>query len=213
MQNIKQIIEMEYRYLIPESKVSLRPPDEICGFKLESNTTSEHEDLLFEREKTSMKSENVGIRMRKKSNNFEYTYKKFLGRFDGVVNYDELTVPVSIGQWELALSGKIDDKVLPKVGELIQKGNIYPLFLIKNKRNIYNYVQGKSKIELVVEDVMYSIKDKTAKDYMLEAEVVVSSEDKQDLDFFIKEICDLYNCQDLNEGKNSRAEKLLGVTL
>ncbi len=211
MNKSNQIIEKEYRFLIDIEKLKISPPVQIGSFILDDQKTKTHTDYLFEREELPLKNENIGFRIRQIGENLEFTYKKFLGKENGVVNYDEFTIPISQETLQSFKRGDFEHKDLPILKKLSTKGTLYFLLEIENKRSTYLFSHGSSKIEVMLEDIKYKNGSNTVTDSMMEIEINVSEEDSGDLDIFVETLKKMYGCVDMNEGKNTRAERLLGI--
>jgi inorganic triphosphatase YgiF len=212
--NMKNIIEKEYRFLIPRESLAIVPPKEIKGFfALISNNVIKHRDYLFEREKVSLKSEDIGFRVREIGNKLEFTYKKFLGRENGIVHFDEFTTNISDEDLQRFQSGDFSKSGIDILETLEKKGKLYPLLNIANKRTVYKYEKGECIVELMLEDVVYSSGKKVVADSAMEVEVEYITNKERLITSFINEIRKLYKCEELNEGKNARGERLLGLKL
>ncbi len=211
MQKTLNIIEKEYRFLISLESAKILPPDQIGHFKLANKKVSNHTDYLFEREVVPLKDDNVGFRVRKAGSSMEFTYKKFLGKENGVVNYDEFTTVVDPDTLKQFKEGDFNHKNLPVLTTLSEKGSLYFLLEIINRRTIYTYTHDSSTIELMVEDIKYKNNAQSVSDSMMEIEINISNDDQKDMDLFVEIIKEKYDCVLMDEGKNTRAARLLGI--
>lgn len=209
MQKSKKIIEKEYRFLIDSAKLTIKPPSQIGKFVLTSKKTINHTDFLFEREKAPLKDENIGFRIRKTASATEFTYKKFLGKKDGIVSYDEFTTRISPNLIEDFKEGLFNHKDLPILQKLQQSGSLYFLLEIHNSRTIYTYTLKHSTIELMLENIKYKNDKNTVSDSMIEIEINISANDQDETDMFVNAIKETYGSEIMDEGKNTRAERLL----
>lgn len=210
---MKNITEKEYRFLIPRESLDIVPPKDINGFVLISKNATDHKDYLFERERMSLKSEDIGFRVREMGGKLEFTYKKFLGRENGVVHFDEFTTEISDTVLQDFQSGEFLKSGIEILKKLEKKGKLYPLLNIKNKRKIFVYEKGGCKAELTLEDVLYSSVNKSVSDSAMEIEIEYSKNDEDLIAEFVAEIKKIFNCKELNEGKNARGERLLDLKL
>lgn len=212
--NQNKIIEQEFRFLIDKNKLKIKPPRQIEGFELLDSSVIKIEDNLFEREGLSLKEENIGFRIRKIDNDkIEFTYKKFLGRDNNMVRYDEFTIEINQNEADELKSNVFTNPKLPILVEMTKKGKLYYFVTINNKRDVYHYKNNDSSIELVIEDVLYSNGNNKAPDSALEIEIKATNERRDNVDKFVNNIKELYECKVLNEGKNARAMRLLNITL
>ncbi|MFA6007388.1 MAG: CYTH domain-containing protein [Candidatus Shapirobacteria bacterium] len=204
--------EREYSFLIPRNKLNINPPENIGNFKQISLTNKTIHDILIERKNISLKSEKIGVRLRKIDGQIEFTYKRFLGKDNGATKYDEITESVSEDIFKYFLTGKID-LFNPTLKKMAVKGTLYPLLQIKNKRKIVVYSDGVNSIEVEIEKLEYSSSgnNKRVNDSMLELEIIElkSKTEVFDVlvDFFKKAYCGVT----ASEGKNTRASRMLGI--
>lgn len=209
-----KIIEIEYRFLIGRDKLEVEPPKKVGKFELVETSTLNLKDSLFERHGAPLKDENIGIRIRDIGNGtIEFTYKKFLGRDGEVARYDETTLNISRDTLDNFLHNNFTNSNLEVIDKLSEKGELYFYLTISNSRKVYMYRSDHSEAELVIEDIQYSNSEKSVQDAAMEIELKYGEDSKEDIDAFVKVIKDLYECIDQNEGKNTRALKLLGMNL
>lgn len=212
--NPQNIIEQEFRFLIPYQKLQIDPPTEILSFKMVESSVIKIEDSLFERKGITLKEENIGFRVRKiNDDKIEFTYKKFLGRENNIVRYDEFTLDLNEPESQDLKSNVFTNPRLPILTEMQEKGNLYYFVTVANKRKVYNYKDNNSLIELVIEDIVYSDGKNEAKDSAIEIEIKADNSNKENVYKFVDKIKEIYKCEDLNEGKNARAMRLLNITL
>lgn len=209
-----KIIEKEYRFLISRDKLEVQPPKKVGKFELVQTGTIDLKDSLFERRGAPLKDENIGIRIRDIANGtIEFTYKKFLGREGEIAKYDETTTSISREMLDNFLNNHFSNSNLEIIDKLSEKGELYFYLTISNYRKVYIYRSEHSVAELVIEDIQYSNSEKSVQDAAMEIELKYGDDAKDDIDLFVKEIKILYECIDQNEGKNTRALKLLGMNL
>lgn len=208
------LLEQEYRFLIDRKMLTVAPPLKIYDFRLKNSSISNLKDHLFERNKMSLKEENVGFRIRNVDNKYtEFTYKKFLGKENGMARYDEFTTIISDIEANKLINNNFKIKKLSILKTLSLKGQLYYFLSIENKRRIFNYENGLCTIEMVIEDITYSSSKKSAQDSAMEIEIKMTEKDKESVVKFVEKIKKIYNCIDQNEGKNTRAQKLLKIKL
>lgn len=212
----KKIIEKEYRYIISRKNLGLIPPKSIAGFILQSNKTTEFEDILFERRTKTLKSQDIGIRLRKflveGKRVSEFTYKRFLGKENGVVRFDETTFRVAEEVFEKVSKGNLSELNFPLLEKVKKEGDLFVLLGIKNKRQVYDYAKKKAKLEMVIEDLTFFSGNKKTEDAMIEIEIKSSKEDIINSEIFVDKIKKIFECTDSNQGKNSRGMLLLGIS-
>lgn len=207
----KKITESEYRFLIPRSKLGVKPDEQIAGFELVSEETVVLEDVLFERKGKTLKSENIGLRVRMVGNQAEFTYKKFLGSFGGVAKFDEITVHLNDKAFRALQKGSFNFIQPPIIEKLREEGGLYMLLTIKNMRRVFHYVNKFVELELVVEDIKYISDQKHIGDAMIEIEIKGSQH--KDIPLFVETIKKLFVAKEASQGKNSRGAALLGIKL
>ena len=205
-------IEKEYRFLTDQQNLNNIPPKTIGDFKLLNRQVTEHIDYLFERKVISLKDDNVGFRIRKSSEKIEFTYKKFLGFKNNIVQYDEFTLPISQALLDRFLENKFSGTEIKILQELANKGELYYLLTIKNKRFIYTYKYKDTICDLIIEDLEYIHGKLNKRDTMVEVEINTINDNLKSTSTFIETIKQIYNVKTLNQGKNARAMKLLGIS-
>ncbi|MDP2860671.1 MAG: CYTH domain-containing protein [bacterium] len=211
MKSNATIIEAEYQYLIPRSKLNLAPPANLDGFSLADIENIEIKDVLLERKNISLKSEKIGIRIRKVGQKKELTYKKFLGKENGITKFDEQTLEIDDKTYSDFSRGVFDYKRFSIFDALRQKGEFYVMITISNKRKIYHYTDSRSRVELIIEDICYKTNGKKAQDAMIEIEIKHPADQEAEIKKLAEYIRDYYFGRETNEGKNSRGMFLLGI--
>lgn len=205
-------MELEYRYVIPSENINLIPPKDIGVFELAKSYQISLEDILIERRGHSLKKEKIGIRARKTGTSYEVTYKKFLGEERGAKKFDEHNAIIDQATFERIKSGDFDFSALPIADEISRTGDPYILVEVINSRSVYIYAHEKASLELVVEDITYIGNNRTVQDAMMELEIKSDLVDKsEEIKFVADTIKALYGGVESNEGKNSRAMKLLEI--
>lgn len=212
----QKIIEKEYRFIISRKNLSLIPPKSIAGFMLQSNKTTKIVDILLERKIKTLKSQDTGIRLRKTLIDgkwfSEFTYKRFLGKENGVVKFDEMTSSIDQELFENVSKGDLSELNFPLLKKVKKEGDLFVLLCIKNKRQVYDYANKKTNLELIVEDITFFSRNKRAKDATIEIEIKSPEEDISSSETFVDEIKRIFECMDSNQGKNSRGMTLLGIS-
>ena len=149
------------------------------------------------------------MRIRKINGKYEFTFKHFLKRENGMAIYDEYTESVS----ELFINDLLNKSAKLKIlAQVYSKGDLYVLLTLKNKRTLYTYMSSNNKFEVMVEDLTYQAKDKIMRDAMLEIEVKECS-DQSVIMKFCEKLKILYKGKVTHEGKNKRGQKLLNLEL
>lgn len=204
----KNIIEKEYTFKIPKSKLKTKLPTVLKNFILKGHIEYKIKDILLERLGAPLSDVNIGMRIRIKDNGvIELTYKKFLGRKNGLAHYDERTLLLTNKDLAFFYKNGVFPAKEKWLLELQKEGRLYVLLEINNSREFFKYSYKKDVIEVVVEDITYSNDSKSAKDYMLEVELFLTS-DIEIIDV-VNLISVLFNAKEVNEGKITRALKML----
>lgn len=205
-------IELEYRFTIPINSLKIIPPSKVGQFALLNSGKALLHDVLLERKDKTLKSENIGLRVRKQDSKYALTYKKFLGLSEGVAKFDERNLLISEKDFNQVLVNDfsiiLDNNDL---SALMNKEGIYILLEIWNQRTVYKYESGLAKIELIVEEVKYKSNGKTADDAMIEIEISSEEGYMDDIKEFVDNTKGLYDATESEEGKNSRGMDLLGL--
>lgn len=204
-------MEIEYCFSISKDKITLEPERQIGSFKLVKIEHKHILDILIEREIISLTSEKIGVRLRKTNNENEFTYKRFLGLDNGAMKYDEVTEPVSDLVFNNFLTGKIE-LFNQTLKNLARKGKLYPLLTIKNSRQVILYKNETSTVEVDIEGLEYlSLSNHhTAQDAILEIEII-QGKNLNEITKLIDYFKTTYSATTTNEGKNTRACRLLGI--
>lgn len=215
MDTNNQIIELEYHFEIPRGSLKIQPAKLVADFKMVKSSSVEITDILLETKKQSLKSINVGIRIRKTNNRIEFTYKKFLGKENGAAKFDELTTILKEDEYQGVINNKFThltdlDLVLKKLNK--QLDDVYILLIINNKRSIFDYASGSTQIEMILEDIDYKSGTLEAVDAMMELEITSSSYDQKAVEKFIRIISKTYHGKKVDEGKNARGMRLLNLS-
>lgn len=215
MDTNNQIIELEYHFEIPRGSLKIQPVEMVADFKMVKSNDVEITDVLLETKKNSLKSIDVGMRIRKTNNRIEFTYKKFLGKENGTAKFDELTTILKEDDYRRVINNKF--KYLTDLNLILQKLNkkvddVYVLLVVNNKRTILNYAYSSTQIEMILEDIKYKSRELEAVDAMMELEITPSTFDQKAVEKFIKEINKTYQGKEVDEGKNGRGMRLLNLS-
>ncbi|MBN1618649.1 hypothetical protein JW887_04915 [Candidatus Dojkabacteria bacterium] len=201
--------ELEYRFTIPRSKLQLRIDKQVGQFHLDQTYETLITDILLERNGTTLKSENIGIRVRNIDNKYEFTYKKFLGLKKGIAKFDEITQDTDDKTFENFAKEKFDLQKFPILNDLSKKGKLYVMVSVQNKRTVSLFSNNATQIEFVLEDITYSKGKKQVQDAMIEIELK-KIDNTFGVEEFIQHLQKLYSAEPSTEGKNTRAMRLLG---
>ena len=207
--------EFEIRISIDEDKLDHELSEKVSDFTLVSKYSEKVEDVLYERRGRSFKADNIGLRLRKKSSGVcKLTYKRFLGSDGSVAKFDEVTKKINKDKYD-----EIRNSDLSLVSSLVEKNDVsssqlYELMVIDNKRKIFIYKKDDIKIKMFVEDVTYINNGNIAKDAMIEIESMSSFNNKEmrSVERFAQKIINEYGGKIVNEGKNVRGVRFLGLS-
>lgn len=212
MKSTHKATEREYSYLIPRKKLSLPLPAKVGSFNLISLENKLISDLILERHELAFSKENIGVRIRKIDTKIEFTYKKFLGKENGLTRYDEVTEEVYQDTFDAYSSGNI---VLFNdiLRDLSKQGQIYPFLQINNSRKVAVYGNKVDRVEVVIEDLKYFSweKNKYIKDAMIEIEIIKCNHSSSEIEKLVNYFCQTFDGSPTNEGKSTRASKFLGI--
>lgn len=206
------IIETEYHFSIPRASLKIFPPKKLASFRLIESSSAIIVDHLIESKRIKLKSENAGMRIRKCQNKISLTYKKLLAKETGSAVFDEINIPLNQEKYKKMISNNFSHLYLPeKILETAnrKKQDLYHLFSIINKRNIFCYNNGNDTIELITEDIQYRINSNTAFDSMAEVEIIKGG--SKLVDVFLRQFKKLYQCRQVDEGKIDRGMRLLDI--
>lgn len=215
MDTNKQIVELEYHFEIPRDSLKIQPRKLITDFKMIKSYDVEVTDVLLETKKQSLKSIGAGMRIRKTNNHVEFTYKKFLGKENGAVKFDELTTTLNENEYQSVISNEFIhltdlNLVLEKLNKQIN--DVYVLLVINNKRNVLSYATPSTQIEMILEDIEYKSRGLEAVDAMMELEITSSTFDQKTVEKFIEAVNRTYHGKAVDEGKNGRGMRLLNLS-
>ena len=215
MDSNNQTIELEYHLEIPRRSLKIQPGKLVADFKMVKSNSVVIADILLETKNQSLKSINVGMRIRKTNNHIEFTYKKFLGKENGAAKFDELTTVLKETDYQSVVNNKFThladlDLVLKRLNK--QLDDVYILLIINNKRSIFDYASGSTQIEMILEDISYKSGALEAVDAMMELEITSNSYDQKAVEKFIRIISKTYQGKMVDEGKNARGMRLLNLS-
>lgn len=213
---LNKLIEKEFRYIIPRKNLKKILPKTVVNFILQSKSVKQIEDILLERKGKTLKSEDIGMRLRKlldkSGTKVEFTYKKFLGQENGVARFDERNFEIKDKVFDEVVKGDLTNLYLPFEEYLSHYDSLFVLLRITNRRKVYNYTDGDAGVEVVVEDIKFFSGTKNTKDAMIEIEIKSTKDNITNCLAFAGEIKRIFHGEESNQGKNARGMFLLGIS-
>ncbi|GEM_PF-3006570 len=210
-------LEREYTFQINKKHTELNLPSELGRFRLISKKNIRFKDYILDTKNQSLNDQKIGLRLRIYKKKGDLTLKKFLGRTKDIATYKEHTLKIPFLYLQsFEKSGQDYIKNILKMKGIIDiRERLTILLEINNDRQIYTYKTKNITLELVVETLKYLKNGRAVEDALLEIEIIQINETNESLKLvskFVDSVKDMFKCLPINEGKTSRAIRLLETT-